>query len=150
MRPYIGCSWILMRAAVGLTDGLGLDGDRCIRVIPRHSPCLPVLKLKSPDIYRATKWDLNYTLQQSTVMPSRACLREVLHISFIHYVCTFVYLHFKIPVGFISETKLFTLTTNHSFYRRWWIPHLSFNWNKCWGATINILVRQNHQTGNCL
>ena len=25
-----------MRAAVGLTDGLGLDGDRCIRVIPRH------------------------------------------------------------------------------------------------------------------
>ena len=23
-------------AAVGLTDGLGLDGDRCIRVIPRH------------------------------------------------------------------------------------------------------------------
>ena len=27
-----------MRAAVGLTDGLGLDGDRCIRVIPRHPP----------------------------------------------------------------------------------------------------------------
>ena len=25
-----------MRAAVGLEDGLGLDGDRCIRVIPRH------------------------------------------------------------------------------------------------------------------
>ena len=25
-----------MRAAVGLTDGLGLDGDRCIRVIPRQ------------------------------------------------------------------------------------------------------------------
>ena len=23
-------------AAVGLEDGLGLDGDRCIRVIPRH------------------------------------------------------------------------------------------------------------------
>ena len=36
MRHYIRCSWILMRAAVGLTDGLGLDGDRCIRVIPRH------------------------------------------------------------------------------------------------------------------
>ena len=25
-----------MNAAVGLMDGLGLDGDRCIRVIPRH------------------------------------------------------------------------------------------------------------------
>ena len=36
MRHYIRCSWILMRAAVGLTDGLGLDGDRCIRVIPRQ------------------------------------------------------------------------------------------------------------------
>ena len=27
-----------MRAAVGLTDGLGLDGDRCIRVIPQQEP----------------------------------------------------------------------------------------------------------------
>ena len=27
-----------MRAAVSLTDGLGLDGDRCIRVIPRQTP----------------------------------------------------------------------------------------------------------------
>ena len=34
--PYKGCSWILMTLAVGLTDGLGLDGDRCIRVIPRQ------------------------------------------------------------------------------------------------------------------
>ena len=25
-----------MNAAVSLMDGLGLDGDRCIRVIPRH------------------------------------------------------------------------------------------------------------------
>ena len=25
-----------MRVAVGLEDGLGLDSDRCIRVIPRH------------------------------------------------------------------------------------------------------------------
>ena len=36
MRPYIRCSWILIRAAVGLTDGLGLDCDRCIRVISRQ------------------------------------------------------------------------------------------------------------------
>ena len=27
-----------MNAAVGLMDGLSLDGDRCIRVIPRHPP----------------------------------------------------------------------------------------------------------------
>ena len=27
-----------MNVAVGLMDGLGLDGDRCICVIPRHSP----------------------------------------------------------------------------------------------------------------
>ena len=27
-----------MNAAVGLMDGLGLDGDRCIRVIPQHFP----------------------------------------------------------------------------------------------------------------
>ena len=38
MRHYIRCSGILMNAAVGLMDGLGLDGDRCIRVIPRHPP----------------------------------------------------------------------------------------------------------------
>ena len=37
-RHYIRCSWILMNAAVGLMDGLGLDGDRCIRVIPQHPP----------------------------------------------------------------------------------------------------------------
>ena len=35
-RPFIRCSWILIRSAVGLTECLGLDGDRCIRVIPRH------------------------------------------------------------------------------------------------------------------
>ena len=35
-RHYIRCSWILMNAAVGLMDGLSLDGDQCIRVIPRH------------------------------------------------------------------------------------------------------------------
>ena len=38
--PYKGCSWILMNAAVGLMDGLGLDGDRCIRVIPRQASML--------------------------------------------------------------------------------------------------------------
>ena len=32
-----------MRAAVGLTDGLGLDGDRRIRVIPRQM--IPEMKM---------------------------------------------------------------------------------------------------------
>ena len=42
-----------MNAAVGLMDGLGLDGDRCICVIPRHPPfsmkeeALPACKLES-------------------------------------------------------------------------------------------------------
>ena len=27
-----------MRAAVGLMDGLSLDSNRCIRVIPQHPP----------------------------------------------------------------------------------------------------------------
>ena len=27
-----------MRSAVGLEDGLGLDGDRCIRVISQQEP----------------------------------------------------------------------------------------------------------------
>ena len=27
-----------MNAAVGLMDGLGLDGDQCIGMIPRHLP----------------------------------------------------------------------------------------------------------------
>ena len=39
MRPFIRCSWILIRLAVGLTECLGLDGDRCIRMIPRHLGC---------------------------------------------------------------------------------------------------------------
>ena len=32
-----------MNAAIGLMDGLGLDGDRCIRVIPRHNAKIPTL-----------------------------------------------------------------------------------------------------------
>ena len=39
--PYKALYKVLMNineCAVGLMDGLGLDGDRCIRVIPRHPP----------------------------------------------------------------------------------------------------------------
>ena len=43
-RHYIRCSWILMRVAVSLTDGLGLDGDRCIRVIPRQTALITARK----------------------------------------------------------------------------------------------------------
>ena len=39
-----------MNAAVGLTAGLGLDGDRCIRVIPRQYLLKePILKYPKPD-----------------------------------------------------------------------------------------------------
>ena len=41
-----------MRAAVGLTDGLGLDGDRCIRVIPRH---IVLLLLRELCMWRLTE-----------------------------------------------------------------------------------------------
>ena len=50
-----------MNAAVGLMDGLGLDGDRCIRVIPRHPPfsmkeeALPACK---ETIVRNIPWSL--------------------------------------------------------------------------------------------
>ena len=59
--PYIGCSWILIRTAVGLTASLGLDGDQCIRVIPRHPPffvkeeALPACK---ETIVRNIRWSL--------------------------------------------------------------------------------------------
>ena len=36
-----------MNAAVGLMDGLGLDGDQCIRVIPRHTQELSTIVLGS-------------------------------------------------------------------------------------------------------
>ena len=59
--PYKGCSWILITLAVGLTDGLGLDGDRCICVIPWHPPfsmkeeALPACK---ETIARNIQWSL--------------------------------------------------------------------------------------------
>ena len=45
---YIRCSWILMRAAVSLMDGLGLDGDWCIHVIPRQS----LILIATPQIHQ--------------------------------------------------------------------------------------------------
>ena len=56
-----------MRAAVGLMDGLGLDGDRCIRVIPRHPPfimkeeALPACK---ETIVRNIQWSLRDQVMQ--------------------------------------------------------------------------------------
>ena len=54
-------------AAVGLEDGLGLDGDRCIRVIPRHPPfsmkeeALPACK---ETIVRNIRWSLRDRVMQ--------------------------------------------------------------------------------------
>ena len=70
-RHYIRCSWILMNAAVGLMDGLGLDGDRCIRVIPRHPPfsmkeeALPACK---ETIVRNIPWSLRDRVMQQIWM----------------------------------------------------------------------------------
>ena len=67
-RHYIRCSWILIKTAVGLTAGLALYGDRCIRVIPRHPPfsmkeeALPACK---ETIVRNIPWSLrDRVLQQ--------------------------------------------------------------------------------------
>ena len=56
-----------MNAAVSLMDGLGLDGDRCIRVIPRHPPfsmkeeALPACK---ETIVRNIQWSLRDRVMQ--------------------------------------------------------------------------------------
>ena len=56
-----------MNAAVGLMDGLGLDGDRCIHVIPRHAPfsmkeeALPACK---GTIVRNMPWSLRDQVMQ--------------------------------------------------------------------------------------
>ena len=56
-----------MNAAVSLMDGLGLDGDRCIRVIPRHPPfsmkeeALPACK---ETIIRNIPWSLRDRVMQ--------------------------------------------------------------------------------------
>ena len=71
MRHYIRCSWILMRVAVGLTDGLSLDGDRCIRMIPWHPPffvkeeALPACK---ETIVRNIPWSLRDRVMQQIWM----------------------------------------------------------------------------------
>ena len=66
-RHYIRCSWILMNAAVSLMDGLGLDGDQCIRVILKHPPfsmkeeALPACK---GTIVRNIQWSLRDRVMQ--------------------------------------------------------------------------------------
>ena len=60
-----------MNAAVSLMDGLGLDGDRCIRVIPRHPPfsmkeeALPACK---ETIVRNIPWSLRDQVMQQIWM----------------------------------------------------------------------------------
>ena len=56
-----------MNAAVGLMDGLGLDGDPCILVIPQHPPfsmkeeALPACK---ETIVRNIPWSLRDRVMQ--------------------------------------------------------------------------------------
>ena len=56
-----------MNAAVGLMDGLSLDGDRCIRVIPRHKV---IYILHSPNLHSLTDivgsyhWDDHVSIQE--------------------------------------------------------------------------------------
>ena len=56
-----------MRVAVDLMDGLGLDSDWCIRVIPRHPPfivkeeALPACK---ETITRNIQWSLSDRVMQ--------------------------------------------------------------------------------------
>ena len=56
-----------MTLAVGLMDGLGLDGDQCIRVIPQHPPffmkeeALPTCK---ETIVRNIQWSLRDRVMQ--------------------------------------------------------------------------------------
>ena len=47
-----------MRAAVSLTDGLGLDGDRCIRVIPRQVPAATYVKMSGDACNHTHEWQL--------------------------------------------------------------------------------------------
>ena len=56
-----------MNVAVGLMDGLGLDGDQCIRMIPLHPPfsmkeeALPACK---ETIVRNIRWSLGDRVMQ--------------------------------------------------------------------------------------
>ena len=68
--PYEALYKVLMNineAAVGLMAGLSLDGDRCIRVIPRHPPfsmkeeALPACK---ETIVRNIPWSLRDRVMQ--------------------------------------------------------------------------------------
>ena len=68
-----------MNAADSLIDGLGLDGDRCIRVIPRHPPfsmkeeALPACK---ETIVRNIPWSLRDRVMQQIGMYYKEKLTE--------------------------------------------------------------------------
>ena len=58
-----------MNAAVSLMDGLGLDGDRCIHVIPRQSYLeLSLLEYKDHKKYK----NCEVTNHSQTIMPPEA------------------------------------------------------------------------------
>ena len=69
-RHYIRCSWILMTSAVGLMDGLGLDGNRC----PHDTPTSPfsvkeeALPACKETITRNIQWSLKDQVMQQVWM----------------------------------------------------------------------------------
>ena len=74
-----------MNAAVGLMDGLGLDGDRCIRVIPRQFlftlliSCVKLTEYSSPfNVCSSRKFIMQFLLsrgndQRIFYRPQRSC-----------------------------------------------------------------------------
>ena len=56
-----------MNAAVGLMDGLSLDGDRCIRVIPRQrQPINRTINIMTSTYQQNDKYhDVNLSTQQT-------------------------------------------------------------------------------------
>ena len=77
-----------MRAAVSLMDGLGLDGDRCIRVMPRHALFLTQCYNFNGDV------DANVKCEQSIKAATVSRRSNRLICSF----CTSVWLHFILLV----------------------------------------------------
>ena len=51
-----------MNAAVGLMDGLSLDGDRCIRMIPRHPP-FSMKEEALPACKETIAWNIQWSLR---------------------------------------------------------------------------------------
>ena len=92
--PYIRCSWILMRVAVGLTDSLGLDDDRCIRVIPRHGVTFSLHNILPPHMRKCKHLPHYCDPPQSCAVHTKWCtvkpkgIRKKAFLLFLSLMCT--------------------------------------------------------------